>query len=235
MITEAIVLAGGLGTRLRQVVNDVPKSMAPVNGIPFLEYQLNYLEQQGIRRVVLSVGYKSDCIVSHFGSRYHSIALAYAREQEPLGTGGGIRLAMEQIQGSTAFVLNGDTMFRVNLSQMELFHQQKNTPLSICLRQVEQVKRYGKVELDEQQRILNFAEKGVFEGNGLINGGIYLLEKTFFSRFQLPARFSIEKSCFEAGCRQTAFYGFISDDYFLDIGIPQDYERAQIEFKQFIG
>lgn len=230
---EAIVLAGGLGTRLQSVVRDVPKSMALINDRPFLEYQLDFLIASGISKVILSVGYKRETIMEHFGSRYRTMAIDYAIEEEPLGTGGGIRLSFWKIKSDMAFVLNGDSLFRIDLGLLLKKHREKKADITIALRKMEQTDRYGRVMFNRNRRITGFAEKNASEGPGFINGGIYLINKSFLMEPFFRGKFSIEKDCFERYYAGARFYGFPSDDYFLDIGIPEDYKRAQYEFDRF--
>ncbi len=232
-VQEAIILAGGRGTRLKNVVNDVPKVMAPVNGRPFLEYVLDYLENYVIEHVVLSVGYMREVIMNHFGDVYKSIKIDYAVEEEPLGTGGGILNAFELIEDNKSFVLNGDTMFRINLVKHFDFHLSKMSDFTVVLREVENVERYGSVEIDEYKRIIGFNEKGEKSGKGLINGGVYLINKKFFNSHSFPKQFSLEKDCLEKMVDSHPFYGVICKQYFLDIGIPDDYLKAQDDFKRF--
>jgi len=230
VITEAIILAGGFGTRLQPVVSNVPKSMAPVHGRPFLEYLLDYLISQGIRKVVLSVGYKSQAIRDHFGPVYRDLDMAYAAETEPLGTGGGIRNAFRLTEGEEAFVLNGDSIFKVGLAEMYRFHISNQGFLTLALRHVDQTGRFGSVRLDQFSRIIGFAEKSETAGPGYINGGVYILRKDFILNEIFPDQFSIEKDCFELYFKDVTMLGFLSEGYFLDIGIPGDYERANHEF-----
>lgn len=233
MITEAIVLAGGFGTRLQKVVSDVPKPMAPVNGRPFLEYILDYLHHYGVQKAVLSVGYKSEVILEHFGSEYSGMAIGYALEHEPLGTGGAIKLGMDLCNSERVLVLNGDTLFDINLTAMYAFHKEKNASISIALRYLPDVSRYGTVKIDADSRITGFAEKSAATGEGYINGGIYLFNKNVFAPAEYPQKFSIEKDLFEKYYRTLGMYGFVSNDYFIDIGIPEDYQRAQAELKNY--
>jgi D-glycero-alpha-D-manno-heptose 1-phosphate guanylyltransferase len=230
VIREAIVLAGGFGTRLQPVVRDVPKSMAPVNGRPFLEYLFDYIISGGIGRVVLSVGYKSESIETHFGRRYRDLEIDYAKEIEPLGTGGGIRNAFRLTGGAEAFVLNGDSLFMVDLGEMERFHRSGNALLTMALRYLEDSGRYGSVRLDAMHRIRGFEEKNSTSGPGYINGGVYILNKEFMTGDLFPEKFSLEKDCFEKFCGHVSMLGFPSEGYFLDIGIPEDYEKANNEF-----
>ncbi len=230
---EAIILAGGKGTRLHGVVDDLPKVMAPVNGRPFLEYVLDHLHDHIIEHVVLSVGYKKEAIMGHFGNRYRDILIDYAIEEEPLGTGGGIRKAFELIRGSRAFVLNGDTLFRLDLVRHFDFHTIRRTDFSVTLREVEDVSRYGAVEIDEDKKIVAFREKGEKRGKGYINGGVYLIHRRFFEKNPFPDKFSIEKDCLEALVDSGQFHGLVCRQYFIDIGIPEDYEKAQHDFEEF--
>jgi D-glycero-alpha-D-manno-heptose 1-phosphate guanylyltransferase len=230
---EAIVLAGGFGTRLQSVVNDVPKSMALVNNRPFLEYLLDYLAAQGIQKVVLSVGYKHEIIVNHFGDRYKSVSIDYAIENEPLGTGGGIRLALWKTEGPRALVMNGDTMFKVNYQAMLDFHLAKKADATLALFKRRDTARFGLVKLNRTHRITGFLEKSELAPAGFINGGVYIIEKKFLMEPGFRGRFSIEKDCFELYFNDLRLFGFASDGYFHDIGIPGDYQKAQDDFAGF--
>lgn len=230
---EAIVLAGGLGTRLQKVVSDVPKSMALVNQRPFLEYLLDYLASQGFTKIVLSVGYRHEHISGHFGERYRSLSIQYAVENEPLGTGGGIRLALWKTGGPRAFVMNGDSLFRLDYRALMDFHLKKKADATLALRKLSDTGRYGRVSLNRDRRISGFEEKGTTAGPGYINGGVYVIEKLFLMEPGYRGRFSIEKDCFERCYPDARLFGFPSGGYFLDIGIPEDYTKAQDEFAAF--
>lgn len=227
-IRQAVVLAGGLGTRLRTVVQDLPKPMAPVNGRPFLEYVLDELNDFGIEEIVLAVGYKFEIIRAHFGHHYRSLTISYSIENEPLGTGGGIRQAFDLLYDEPAFVLNGDTLFKVDLANMADFHVQSNSDLTIALKPMENFDRYGTVEIEKSGRIAAFHEKKHCP-KGLINGGIYLFSKSIFEVENYPEKFSFEKDLLEKHMRDLKISGFLSDAYFIDIGIPEDYRRASLE------
>ncbi|MCD4773021.1 MAG: nucleotidyltransferase family protein [Bacteroidales bacterium] len=232
MIREAIILAGGLGTRLKKVVKEIPKSMALINDRPFLEYQLNYLESWGINRVILSVGYKSEIISDHFRNKYKSIEIEYSCEDEPLGTGGGIKKAFEIVKGQYALVFNGDTFFDVDLGKLNTFREKNELDVVLVLRYIANVKRYGAIKNNAENIITEFCEKNNRTGEGYINGGIYLINKEYFQKFDLPEKFSIEKDFFEKYFSSKEFYAFHSSSYFRDIGIPEDYYKAQDEFKK---
>lgn len=229
MIREAIVLAGGFGTRLQTVVKEVPKPMAPVAGKPFLQYILDYLIAHKVTHVVLAVGYLRETIIDYFGDNYQSLSITYAVEENPLGTGGGILNACNQIKGDNVFVINGDTFFDVDLVELSAFHETNNALLTVALKKMEKFDRYGTVETDNEGRIIGFLEKKYLD-EGLINGGIYCLNKHIFHP-ELPAAFSFEKEILEKEIVNRKIYGLRSEGYFIDIGIPEDYARAQDDFK----
>ncbi len=230
---EAIVLAGGFGTRLQKVVSDVPKSMALIHGRPFLEYLMEYLISQGVSRVVLSVGYMREVIMDHFGIRYRTLEIDYAIEEEPLGTGGGIRLAFWKIRDKRAFVMNGDSLFRFDFGPMLEQHLKRKADATLALRKLDNTGRYGRVEMNRNRRILSFTEKNENAVPGFINGGVYVIEKLLLMDPEFRGRFSIEKECFERLCPHTRMFGFPASGYFLDIGIPDDFNKAQHEFAAF--
>jgi D-glycero-alpha-D-manno-heptose 1-phosphate guanylyltransferase len=211
----------------------MPKSMAPVNGRPFLEYLFDDLISQGIERVVLSVGFKHELISGHFGERYRSLTIQYAVENEPLGTGGGIRLAMWKVEGPRAVTMNGDSLFRINIRDLVDFHIKKKADATLALRKLNDTARYGRVNMNRARRIIGFEEKGPAAGPGYINGGVYVIEKLFLMEPEFRGRFSIEKDCFGQFHQYARMYGFPSGGYFLDIGIPEDYKKAEDEFAAF--
>lgn len=229
MIKEAILLAGGLGTRLQKVVNDVPKPMAPVSGRPFVEFVLDYLIASGIERFIFSVGYMHESFVTHFGSSYRDCEIIYSVEHSPLGTGGGIKKAMEFAASPDVLVVNADTIFKIDITQFYKLHKKTIAGLSIALRHVDDVSRYGSVGIDEDQRVIAFSEKNSLSGAGYINGGVYIFKNDFFNALELAEKFSLEKDCLERYFLKLKIAGFPSDAYFLDIGIPEDYEKARDE------
>lgn len=229
---EAIILAGGFGTRLRSVVSDVPKPMAPIAGRPFLEWLLDYLTPFGFDHVVLSVGYLHEVIEQHFGNRYRDIRLSYAVENEPLGTGGGILNALSCCQGDDVVVLNGDTLFRIDYNLLRDFYLHHDTRLAVVLRQVEDTSRYGAVSTDCCDRITRFAEKADSQGFGNINGGIYLLNRTLFEGFRVGDSFSFERDIMQRRYENEPFYAYTAGDYFIDIGVPDDYRRLDKELSE---
>lgn len=234
MIKEAIILAGGLGTRLQPVLGNTPKPMALINGKPFLHYIFQYLRFYQIPRVILSVSPLSRSIEEHFGKNYLGIELLYSYENEPLGTGGGVKLALQKCNADTVLVLNGDTLFSVDLFQLSAFHVKNNAQITLALKYCDEIGRFGKVNIDHRFRITGFEEKktGVSK-NGYINGGVYLINIPLFTSINFPSTFSIEKDFFEKYLEHINFLGFVSNKYFIDIGIPEDYLRAQNEFKTY--
>lgn len=230
-VKEAIILAGGFGTRLQHIVNDVPKPMAPINGKPFLSYLFDHLIKFNFNHIVLSTGYLHEKIESFYKNKYQNISISYAHEDYPLGTGGAIRFALSKCKTDEALILNGDTLFCVDIDDFISFSKSKKSNLSIVLREVEDVSRYGSVQFDSNMKINLFTEKSKVSGKGFVNGGIYWINKKLFDDIQLPEKFSFEKDLMEKFCLTDNFFAYQSDSYFIDIGIPDDYAKAQIEFK----
>lgn len=232
-MNECIILAGGFGTRLKSVVKDVPKCMAQVSGKPFLFYLFDYLNKQGIEHVVLALGYKHEYILDWLKANKFSFKVSYIIEQEPLGTGGAIQYACQKINTDYAFIVNGDTFFQVDLFKFLDFHKSVNADISIVLKPMLDFDRYGSVDIDETNRIVAFKEKQ-FCHEGLINGGIYLIQKEIFSILNLPEKYSFEKDILEAKLNTLQIFGFEQDTYFIDIGIPADFQRANQDFTNIV-
>ncbi len=228
---EVIILAGGLGTRLKDVIGAYPKCMAPVNGKPFLSYLFDYVDAQGATRVILSLGYKHRVVTDWLETfDYLPFELDYVIESEPLGTGGGILGAMEVAETDDVAVLNGDTMFKVNLREQLKFHKEKNAATTLALKKMYKFDRYGVVNTDAAGVVTSFEEKQ-YKEEGMINGGAYFINREMFLAKNLPEKFSFEKDYLERFVKEKKIYGFTSEDYFIDIGIPVDYDAAQIDFK----
>jgi D-glycero-alpha-D-manno-heptose 1-phosphate guanylyltransferase len=226
MINDVVILVGGAGTRLRSVVKDIPKPMAPINGRPFLAYLLDALQRQSVKRVVLSVGYKYDIIKNRFGNKFQGLNLVYSVESEPLGTGGAIKKALALADAEPVCVMNGDTLFDLDLSALLSFHQSKQADMTLALKNMTDFDRYGVVETDQAGRVLALKEKESRK-SGQINGGVYVIQKTLFAA--MPEKFSVEKDFLEVYLNACRIYGCAFDGYFIDIGIPEDYDRAQKE------
>jgi D-glycero-alpha-D-manno-heptose 1-phosphate guanylyltransferase len=224
---EAIILAGGFGTRLQHIVSDVPKPMADIAGRPFLEYILDYLKHEGVDHAILAVGYKKECIMDYFGEDYQGMQLTYSREEKPLFTGGAIKRALGYCQEDNAFVINGDTYFDVRLGKMRedfLFHQ---ADISVAIREMHNFCRYGTVHTDTGRWITGFEEKKEKQ-NGFINGGIYLIKKNLLDDY--TEVFSFEKDVMERLVGKVRMRAFDCSGYFIDIGIPEDYFKARDYF-----
>lgn len=229
MPREVIVLAGGLGTRLKSVVPDIPKPMAPVQGKPFLAWLLDYLEKEHMEHIILAVGYRHEMISRYFGDSHGKLRLTYCIEKEPLGTGGGIMQACNFLKGEEAFVLNGDTFFDIRLGRLHHFHAEKRAGLSLALKKMENFDRYGTVETDRDGRITAFHEKQLCK-SGLINAGVYCLHTRVFDE-DLPEKFSFETRILEREYTGGRLFGKVFRGYFIDIGIPEDYQKAQDAFR----
>jgi D-glycero-alpha-D-manno-heptose 1-phosphate guanylyltransferase len=230
MINEAIILAGGLGTRLQPVVQNVPKCLAPVNQIPFLEYVLQYGFQQGIERFILSVGYKKESIQYYIASQDYPFEIVFCTEEKPLGTGGAIKKSLELAKNDQVLVLNGDTYFEYNLNTLAEQHIMEFADCTLCLKPMQHFDRYGSVYWQNGE-IIAFNEKK-FVTKGLVNAGVYALEKSHFLKRRSKKIFSFEKDYLETMVNKYHFEGSIQDAYFIDIGIPEDYERAQTDLKK---
>lgn len=228
LIPEAVILAGGLGTRLQGLVPDVPKPMAPIAGRPFLEILLASLAGKGVTRAVLSLGHLAETVIEHFGRRhgdcFAGIALAYCVEPEPLGTGGALRAALQHVHGDAALVVNGDTYLDLELGALAQRWQRDHRPL-IVARAVDDTARFGRL-VTEGLALRGFAEKAA-AGPGTVNTGHYLLPRTLLDRCKLADPFSFEIDFLMPRVDELAFEVFMTAGEFIDIGVPADYLRAQ--------
>lgn len=218
-----------MGTRLREVITDVPKPMAPVNDKPFLYYLFKWIKQYPVDKLVLSVGYKSESIVKYFGNSVFNIPLEYVVEGKPLGTGGAVKYALQKTKGRNILILNGDTYFPIDLNKFFSFHNKRNSLFTVALKRMQNFDRYGTVEC-KRNTILKFNEKK-FCKDGLINGGIYLIDRQFIEYRKLPGEFSLEKEILEKEAGTSVLKGLVFDDLFIDIGIPDEYLRAEAVLK----
>jgi Nucleoside-diphosphate-sugar pyrophosphorylase involved in lipopolysaccharide biosynthesis/translation initiation factor 2B, gamma/epsilon subunits (eIF-2Bgamma/eIF-2Bepsilon) len=230
---EAIILAGGFGTRLQGIVKDIPKPMADINGKPFLSYVMEYLSKQSLNKILLSVGYKYEIIKDYFGLKYKNMEIEYIIENKPLGTGGAIKEALKHVQENDVLVLNGDSYFNADLKVMTEFHFAHNSLLTIAVKPMYNFERYGSVLLKEN-RIINFEEKS-FKKHGYINGGIYIMNKAISNKFaHINDFFSFEVDFLTKILCSLLPLAFISDEYFIDIGILEDYKKAQRELSSIL-
>ena len=226
---QAIVLAGGLGTRLRGAVDDLPKPMAPVRGRPFLAFVLDQLVDSGFKTVTLATGYRHEAIRSYFGADYRALALRYSVEPEPLGTGGAIRLACDGVSADNVFVLNGDTYLELDFRAMLAAHADIEAEITIAVCHVPDVARYGALELTDDT-VGAFLEKGR-SGPGWINAGTYVMGPKLRARLQRRGAFSFERDLLVPGVSSIRPHAFRSSGRFIDIGTPEDYARAQLFFR----
>jgi D-glycero-alpha-D-manno-heptose 1-phosphate guanylyltransferase len=231
VITEAIILAGGLGTRLRSAVPDLPKCMAPINGKPFISYVIKHLQKQGITHFIFSLGYKNEAVEQYLQTDFPSLFYKASIEDEPLGTGGAIKKALAKAKEKSVLVANGDTLFKIDVNVLAGFHTLSGANCTLSLKPMKNSDRYGVVEVDKDNVIKSFKEKQFYE-SGCINGGMYALHCNKFLDEDLPEKFSFEKDYLEAYYDKRRMFGLMQDEYFIDIGIPEDYERAQIELKE---
>lgn len=231
---EVIILAGGLGTRLSNTIGDKPKCLAPIAGRPFLQYLFQYLEEQCCKKVILALGYKYTQVLEWLSNTQWNIKIETIIEKEPLGTGGAISLALSKCCNKDVIIINGDTMFRVDLKAMLHEHQgNSKAAATIALKYMTQFDRYGAITLSTGKKILMFKEKEFYE-SGYINGGVYIVNKASLLSKSLPSKYSFEREYLEKQVAQSSIYGYISQAYFIDIGIPSDFNKAQTDFLNFI-
>lgn len=222
---EAIVLVGGLGTRLRSVVSDLPKPIAPVAGRPFLAHVLDQLAVSGLRRVILATGHLAEKVEQAIGPHWAGMQISYSREEAPLGTGGAISLAATQLHGDGVHLLNGDTFLRYDLRELERVVHAAGVPLGMALAQVPDVGRYGAVDI-AAGRVVAFHEKGG-HGAGLINAGSYFLTVAGVAALPSLPNYSFESKVLPAWVASRQVVALTSTRDFIDIGVPEDYARAQ--------
>ncbi len=226
-MTTAIILAGGMGTRLRSAVPDLPKPMAPINGRPFLEHQMDYWIGQGVERFVVSVGYMKEVIMDHFGVSYRATPLTYVIEEEPLGTGGGLLLAAQGLSESF-IVLNGDTFFEVDFNELLKFHAEHASEWTFSLFRTNEVGRYMGMDLKADGEIVSL-KLGTVEQWRLANGGVYLINPSVLAKMKLGQgqKLSLEDDLLPVFMTQGGkLYGLEFPGSFIDIGVPDDYFRA---------
>jgi D-glycero-alpha-D-manno-heptose 1-phosphate guanylyltransferase len=226
MQQEAIILAGGLGTRLRSALPDLPKCMAPIQSRPFIDFVIAWLQQQGVTKFVFSLGYMHQVMIDHLNTAYPQLDKRYVIEQEPLGTGGAILLALEQCNTEDVWVLNGDTIFNASLQAIAEAHLQTAAICTLGLKPLQNFFRYGTVSINQEGKVTAFIEKQPC-ANGLINGGIYLLQRNALMTASLPEKFSFEESFLQPMVSNDQIAGLVQDGFFIDIGIPEDYAWFQ--------
>ena len=231
---EVIILAGGLGTRLQSEIGAHPKCLAPINGQPFLHYLLKKLESQMVDHVVLSLGYKAEEVIEYLRTKAFTFKVSWVIEKEPLGTGGAIKHALRKCTQKDVVIMNGDTYFDIPLHEFTKYIIDEQVQFGLVLRHVPDASRYGLVSIDEHQEIVLFHEKDVNNTHeGLINGGIYYIRRAEKVLSTYPTQFSFEKDALPQLIADFKNRGWVRNDYFIDIGIPSDYQKAQTDFINF--
>lgn len=236
---QAIILAGGKGTRLRSIVNDRPKPMASVGEKPFLELEIQYLKQYGISQFLFCVGHLHQHIQGYFGDgRRWGVNIEYSIEEEPLGTAGALKHAEQYIQG-TFLVFNGDSYLDLDLRTLILFHEEKKAMDRRCLgtlvlTTIPDAHDFGSVTIDQNNRILSFEEKsGNKNASNHINAGIYVLEPDFLTHIEASMKVSLERETFPTMLKAGFYlFGYAADGFFADIGTPYGYRRFQEYIKE---
>lgn len=229
---EIIILAGGLGTRLKGLVNDVPKPMADISGTPFLKILLDCLHKNGFKRVIISICYLPEKISDYFGSKYKDMEIIYNVESKPLGTGGATKECLNLAISDDVFIINGDTFLDINYKLLYKLYKKNYYPL-VTVREVKNISRYGEVILKDDF-VYKFNEKTGSNCSGYINAGCYIFPKDIFADHDKKKTFSLEKDFLHHEVKKKKFQSYISDDYFIDIGVPFEYNKAQSDLKKYV-
>jgi D-glycero-alpha-D-manno-heptose 1-phosphate guanylyltransferase len=234
MQLDCIVLAGGLGTRLQSVVSEKPKCLADINGKPFLFYLAKQLQKYTIRKLIFSVGYKKEMIIEYVEKHADEFPfeILFAEEEEPLGTGGAVLNALRYSDTEDFLVMNGDTFFNVDIHALYAFQKSKMADCTLALKPLQNTDRYGLVTLNDSDEIESFEEKKE-NTSGLINGGVYCVYRKAFENIPFTKKFSFEKDFLEKYISERNMVGFVQNAYFIDIGIPDDYTKAQHDFLNY--
>jgi len=226
---EAIILAGGFGTRLKDTIPDLPKCLAPVKGQPLLYYIITYLLDSGVDKIIFSLFYKSELVIKYLNDEFSFINYEFVIEESALGTGGALALALNKAKKDNVVVVNGDSIFKIDLDNLFQFHNEKNASFSIALKKMLDPIRYGTVNMNETGKILVFNEKDEFIKEGIINGGIYIVNKSIFLKNLNLSTFSLETDYLMIETVNKNIFGKIFENYFIDIGVPADYFKANLE------
>ena len=225
---EAIILAGGFGRRLKKVIKDTPKPMAKIGDKPFLEIIINKLNNEGFNHVVLSLGYLAEQIKSYFGTNYNNLKISYSIEDYPLGTGGAIKKAISKIKNDYFYVFNGDSYLNLNIKNLDNFYHKFKKNI-IVGKEVWDVERFGLI-VSEEGVIKKFNEKKS-SGHGIINTGCYLFKSNIIKQFPDLVNFSLENEAFPYLIKKENILLYLVNGEFIDIGTPEDYEKAQTLLK----
>jgi NDP-sugar pyrophosphorylase family protein len=227
---DVVVLAGGLGKRLRSRTGDTPKVLAQINGVPFLDLLLTNLASQGFQRVILCTGYKAEEIEAHYRASSLKLHIEFSREEIPLGTGGAFKLAQNKVHSPVFFGLNGDCFCSVPFAKFFHYHQEKDALASLVLNKVEDRGDFGSVVMNERNEIVSFQEKADLATSPFVSVGVYCFNRAVLDRMPAQDAFSIERDFFPLLIGK-GFYGFVTEHQFLDIGTPDRYQRAQTELR----
>jgi len=228
---ETIILAGGFGTRLKSLMPNIPKTLAPINNRPFLDYLFNYLIQQNIKKVILSVFYQYELIKKQYNFKYKNLDILYSIDSTALGTGGAIQKALEISKSDDIFVINGDTFFNIDLDQLLNEHKNKKNDITIALKPMNNFDRYGIVETDSNGQVLTLKEKQ-YCSYGKIDGGIYLINRSIFNLFESRKKFSFNDFIMN-NLNNLRTGSLLCDELFIDIGTPEDLEKAHLILKDY--
>lgn len=222
---DAIILAGGLGTRLREVVSDVPKVLAPVNGKPFLDIILESLENSGcVDRAIITVGYMADKVIERYGNwEKYGFDILFSEERELLGTGGAIKKALQLVETDDVLALNGDSYVDINIKDMLSAHKEKQADFTMAVREVADASRYGSIVLGNDNKIVFFEEKKPRAAEGYINAGVYLFKRKLFEKVKSEKVISLERDLLPVFLKG-GMYGYKCTGKFIDIGIPETYK-----------
>lgn len=232
MSTEIIILAGGLGTRIKPLLGNTPKCMAPIGEQPFLHYLIRFFQRQGIQKFIFSLGHGHAEIETYLGNYSEPLDYVICKEETPLGTGGAVLNALRFTSHPSVWIANGDSFLAASLDPMAAFFDMCGAECVVALTEVPDTARYGSVQLATDYRVTGFAEKGN-AGKGWINAGIYLLNKRLFTAHDWPERFSFEQDYLNVYCTRARFFGYRYRNYFIDIGIPEDLQKAQNELIRY--
>lgn len=228
---EVIILAGGFGTRLKSVVNDKPKCLAEVNNKPFISYLIDSLLKYNYNKLIFSLGYLKENMIDYIQSNYPDLNVVFSVEDKPLLTGGAIRLALELVESDSVLILNADTYLGVDLDSLYQHHLKEESDITITLKPMHNFDRYGSVKFDNHHKIYSFEEKKQIDF-GYINCGYIYLRKETMLNYLLNTPFSFENDFIKENINKISINAFIDDSYFIDIGIPEDYLKANIDFKK---
>ncbi|MDE3255174.1 MAG: nucleotidyltransferase family protein [Bacteroidota bacterium] len=224
---QAIILAGGKATRLQTVLKDIPKALASIRNKPFLDYLLQFLNEQGVHHFIFSLGHQHQQLLDYLQAKEKTWTYTCVIEEQALGTGGAIKKALPFATDQHVWVINADTYLELNMRTMYQQHINNKAMATIALKEMEHFDRYGLVNMDDRQCIYSFEEKRSCE-KGLINAGFFIVNKDrFLENAPSSEVFSVEKDFFELQLFNKAIYGFKTDGFFIDIGIPEDFEKAQ--------